>query len=141
MSEARRFFDTNILVYAFDQRDPRKRALAQTLLGATAQEQVAVMSYQVWQEFVSVATRKFRVKADVLDVMLAFEAFTESMQMIHSSGPMFTNAIRLWNRYSLAWYDALILAAALEARCGILYSEDLQEGLEIDGMRIVNPFR
>ena len=57
------------------------------------------------------------------------------------SEKLFQMAIDLWDRYSLAWYYALIVAAALEGRCDVLYSEDLEDGLEIDGLRIVNPFR
>ena len=140
MNDDKRFFDTNILVYAFDRSESPKMRHARALIGETAQHHLPVISYQVWQEFAAAAIRKFRVRADAIDVMEAFEGFTGSMQMVHSSESMFASSIRLWNRYSLSWYDALIVAAALESDCGILYTEDMQDGLEIDGMRIVNPF-
>ena len=141
MSEARRFFDTNILVYAFLPGDPLKMEQAQTLMGETVESTTGVISYQVWQEFASVAIRKFKVKASALEVMEVFNALSQTMQTVQSSERLFAAAVRLWSTYSLAWYDALIVAAALEGRCDVLYSEDLQDGLEIDGLRIVNPFR
>ena len=110
MSEARRFFDTNILVYAFLPGDPVRMERAQTLMGDTVEAAVGVVSYQVWQEFVSVAIRKFKVKPGALEVMELFETLSETMQTVHSSEQLFTAATRLWNNYSLAWYDALIVA-------------------------------
>jgi predicted nucleic acid-binding protein len=53
---------------------------------------------------------------------------------------LFSDAIEIRARYRLAWYDSLIVAAAVEAECGVLYSEDLKHGMEINGVRIENPF-
>ncbi len=59
---------------------------------------------------------------------------------VHSSQGLYAEALRLSGRYRLAWYDSLILAAALEARCSILYTEDIQHGLEAGDLRVQNPF-
>jgi predicted nucleic acid-binding protein len=59
---------------------------------------------------------------------------------IHSSAALYVDALRIAGKYRLAWYDCLIVAAALQSQCGVLYSEDLQHGQKIDGLLIENPF-
>jgi len=59
---------------------------------------------------------------------------------IHSSPALYVEALRVTGKYRLPWYDSLIVAAALQAECGILYSEDFQHGRELEGLRIENPF-
>jgi len=63
------------------------------------------------------------------------------LHIVHSSNALFTRAYQLWSRFQFQWYDSLIVAAGVEAGCDVLYSEDLQDGLDIDDMRIVNPFK
>ena len=60
---------------------------------------------------------------------------------IHSSPVLYGEALRLVSRYRMGWYDSLIVAAALEGSCQILYSEDFQDGRNIEGLKIENPFR
>ncbi len=60
---------------------------------------------------------------------------------VHSSQALYAEALHLRGRYGLAWYDSLIVAAALEARCATLLSEDLQHGLRIGELRVENPFQ
>ncbi|MBZ5720365.1 MAG: DNA-binding protein [Acidobacteriia bacterium] len=62
------------------------------------------------------------------------------MLAIHSSPALYVEALRITGKHRLAWYDALIVAAAREGQCATLYSEDLQHGREIEGLRITNPF-
>jgi len=59
---------------------------------------------------------------------------------VHSSPAIYFEALRISTKHKLAWYDSLIVAAALEGHCEILYSEDLQHRQEIEGLRIENPF-
>ena len=59
---------------------------------------------------------------------------------IHSSPALYIEAFRIEAKHRFAWYDSLIVAAALEGQCETLYSEDLQHGREIEGLRIENPF-
>lgn len=141
MSVARAFFDTSILVYCFDQQDARKRIAAHKLVLEQVSLEAGVISYQVHQEFTSVAIRRLREAPKVRRILAGFEHLCFGLHTVAPSERLFHLAIDLWDRYSLSWYDALIVAAALEGRCDVLYSEDLQDGLEIDGLRIVNPFR
>jgi len=60
---------------------------------------------------------------------------------VHSSPALFVSALQVYAQHRLSWYDALIVAAAQEAHCSILYSEDMHHGLRIDDMKIENPFR
>jgi len=141
MNGRRVFFDTNIFVYALDLDEDARRRTAQTLLRWSANEGIGTFSYQVWQEFVHVSTRKFRVPATLDQTLQAFHHFTGSLHIVHSSNALFTRAYQLWSRFQFQWYDSLIVAAGVEAGCDVLYSEDLQDGLDIDDMRIVNPFK
>jgi len=59
---------------------------------------------------------------------------------IHSSQALYGEALRLSGRYRLSWYDSLILAAAIEGQCSVLYSEDFQHGQQFEDLRVENPF-
>jgi len=59
---------------------------------------------------------------------------------VHSSPAIYVEALRISAKHKFAWYDSLIVAAALEGGCDVLYSEELQHGREIEGLRIENPF-
>ena len=60
---------------------------------------------------------------------------------VHSSVALFGDAIRLQKRYRLSWYDSLIVAAAQQSNCDILYTEDMQDGQQFGDLLIQNPFR
>jgi len=59
---------------------------------------------------------------------------------VHSSRALYGEALRLSDRYRLSWYDSLILAAAIEGQCSVLYSEDLQHGKQFENLHVENPF-
>jgi predicted nucleic acid-binding protein len=141
MNDDKAFFDTNILIYCFDLKDARKREGAHSLVLEYGALERGAISYQVHQEFASVAIRMLRDTISVRRMLSGFEQLAFGLVTVGFSERIYHRAIDLWDEYSLSWYDALIVAAALEGRCGILYTEDMQHGLEIDGMRIVNPFR
>jgi predicted nucleic acid-binding protein len=134
------FVDTNIFVYAvFTDGDPRT-AVAIHLINLLLQRQNGVISCQVVQEFLNVVLTKFKKP---LPVPLAREYVAtvfQSLHVMHSSLSLFTGAIDISVRYHLSWYDSLIVAAASEAKCSILYSEDLQHAMRFDGVRVENPF-
>jgi predicted nucleic acid-binding protein len=129
------FFDTNILVYALVENDPRKRR-ARELLAAGG-----LISVQVLNEFAAVARRRIRLSWNEV------EAALKEIQMLFPdpvalTKPVHDEAVRIAREYGFGIYDALIAASALHANCQVLYTEDLQDGHTIDGrMRIRNPFR
>ncbi len=128
------FFDTNILVYAFAQNDPRAVAAEALLAGG------GVVSVQVLNEFTAVAVRKLGMSWDeVLESLAAIRVLCPSSLPLtlatHEAG------LRIARQYGYRIYDALIIAAALEAGCQVLLSEDLQHGQMIEGLTIRNPFK
>lgn len=127
------FFDTNVLVYAFGQADPRKPvADALMLFGG-------IISIQVLNEFTSVARKKLRM--DWNSVRRSIE-----QMLICCSDPRPLTLRTHWlaqmicMQHRVEFYDGLILASAHEAGCGTLYTEGMQHGRVIEGVRIVNPF-
>jgi predicted nucleic acid-binding protein len=127
------FVDTNVIVYAFGANDPRREA-AQALLA-----QGAVTGVQVLNEFVAMARRKLRM--DWNEVSAALSALRV---LCPSPVPLTARtheaALQIAQRYGFSIFDSLIVAAALEARCGMLYSEDMQDGQVVDALTIRNPF-
>lgn len=137
---SRAFFDTNVLVYLFDNRDPEKKSRAQQVLAEEFERGRAVLSTQVLQEFYWAVTRKL---ATPLTEEVAEEVardFSE-LQLVRVDAPMILAAITRSRSGSLTFWDALIVEAALRAGAGRLLTEDLQHGQRIEGLTVENPFR
>lgn len=131
---AKAFFDTNVLLYLLSA-DATKADRAEDLvaLGGT-------ISVQVLNEFASVASRKLRMThAEIREALAPIRALCVVTPLTLESHD---RALQIAERYGFSIYDALILAAALEAGCDTLYSEDLQDGQIIDGVLVINdPFK
>jgi predicted nucleic acid-binding protein len=130
---AKQFFDTNILVYAFADKDPRS-ARAESLIA-----EGGVIGVQVLNEFTSVARRKLRWQWKQIEASLAV------IEELFGPVPPLTNAIHsravsLACDHDLSVYDALIVAAAQDAGCETLFSEDLQHGQKFGTLTVENPF-
>jgi predicted nucleic acid-binding protein len=128
------FLDTNVLIYAVAKGDPR---------GAQAEQLLAsggILSVQILNEFVSVARRKILMPwSDVLEALDAFRVLCPSPLPI--TVEIHEAALKIAEQHGYNIYDALVVAAALEAGCATLYSEYLQDGQTIDGqITIRNPF-
>ena len=126
------FFDSNILVYAFSTDNRRQVALT-TIAGGGA------ISAQVLNEFTNVLRRKQRqdwpvIEAAVQSIRFRFPDIAPLTADTHAA------ALTLARDHTLAFYDAQIVAAAIEAGCDILYTEDMQHGRSIGALTIVNPF-
>ncbi len=134
------FLDTNIFVYAFDASAPAKAKKAALLVRRAADTGQGIVSYQVVQEFFNVAFRRFAQPLSVAEAEQYLITVFRPLLAVHSSPSLYVEALRIVGRYKLSWYDSLIVAAALEGQCKTLYSEDLQHGREIEGMRIEDPF-
>ena len=134
---ARSFFDTNVLVYADDAAAPGKQGRALDLIAQHRRARTGVLSLQVLQEYFVTVTRKLRVEAAVArrKVELLAELYVAAPEVADILA-----AIDLHRLHGLSFWDALILRAAKQAGCTVLFSEDMQETREIDGVRIVNPF-
>ena len=132
MNASDAFLDTNVLLYLLSS-DPAKADRAEALAAAGG-----VISVQVLNEFVSVASRKLRMSmSEIREVLSAIRAVctVEPLSIqTHDLG------FDLAQRFGLTIYDALIVAAALLAKCRIVYSEDLQDGQIIESLTVRNPF-
>jgi predicted nucleic acid-binding protein len=128
------FFDTNVLIYVVGEKDERT-APAEMLVASGG-----VVSVQVLNELAAVARRKLRMTWDQVE-----EALAAIRVLCPSPVPLTIDTheagLRISAQYKFHIYHALIAAAALEAECTTLYSEDLQHGQVIDGrLTIQNPF-
>jgi predicted nucleic acid-binding protein len=135
------FLDTNVLVYVFDRRDARRRGIAEGLLNHALERGSAVISFQVVQESLNVVTRKIRPALAAEEAEAALRGILAPLWQVMPSTALYARGLGLQARLSLSFYDSLIVAAALEAGCKRLLSEDLQHGQRIEGLRIENPFR
>ena len=137
---AKCFLDTNIFVYSFDAANPTKAATARKLIQDRLRDRTAVISFQVVQEFFNVACKRFPAFVASPDAELYLAAVLRPMITVHSSAGLYSEALRLQQRYKLSWYDSIIVAAASEAGCAVIYTEDLQDGAKLNGVLVKNPF-
>ena len=134
------FFDTNILVYLFDEDNPGKKAQAQVLLEKEAESGRALLSTQVLQEFYVAVTRKLAVPLPVEKAEAVVGQFMV-LPLVEISSSHILKAIRKSISLQFSFWDALIIEAAVSGGASILYTEDLQHGQTIDNLKILNPFR
>jgi predicted nucleic acid-binding protein len=134
------FLDTNIFAYTFDAKAPAKAKKAAQLVRRAAATGQGIVSYQVVQEFFNVALRRFVEPMNVAEAEQYLTTVFRPLLAIHSSPALYVEALRITGKHRISWYDALIVAAALEGHCETLYTEDLRHGWKIEGLRIENPF-
>lgn len=130
------FLDTNILLYTQDPQEPHKRDRAKALLHEHAVDDI-VVSTQVLLEFYRNLLRKKLCTAP--DAALLCGAWMEH-EVVPVTPALVASAIELHQAKQLSIWDALVLQAAVEARCSVIYTEDLQNGMRIGPLQIVNPF-
>lgn len=131
------FLDTNVLVYADAADEPAKQAIAIALIAQLRREGRGVLSTQVLQEYVNVAVRKLGLTPALVRERLAFYA---GFDVVGNSAEMIQSALDLHVLHGMAFYDALIVQAAIEGGCAQLWSEDLQAGRLLGKLVIQNPF-
>ena len=133
----RAFLDANVFVYAQDAGTPEKQRRSREMIAAYAESGDGVISTQVMQEYFVAATRKIGVPPLVAKgVLKTFSVF----EIVQVSPALIQEAIDCSILNQVSFWDSLILAAAATAGCGVVYSEDLNAGQSILGVRIQNPF-
>jgi predicted nucleic acid-binding protein len=134
------FLDTNVFVYSFDASAPQKRARARALVERALEASAGVISWQVVQEFLNVALHRFarpmnqREAAEYLDEVLT------PLCHVFPSPALLRDALSVHAETGFSFYDCLIVAGALASSAPVLYTEDLQSGRRVRGLRIENPF-
>lgn len=131
------FLDTNVLIYADDADQKKKQRLAQRLLEQAFTKRQGVISTQVLQEFFAVITKKLGVDKAIARRKVEL---LSTLEVVTIDVPLIVGAIDLHRLHALSFWDALIIKSAAAASCDTLYTEDLQAGAVLDGVRIVDPF-
>jgi predicted nucleic acid-binding protein len=133
----RSFIDTNVLVYAEASDVPDKQQAALALLKRLYEAGDGVLSTQVLQEYCNVAIKKLKLPAAHIRAQLDLY---EQFEIVQVTPAIIRAGLDLHQTRSVAFYDALIIACAQTAGCNVLFSEDLNTGEVIAGVRLVNPF-
>jgi predicted nucleic acid-binding protein len=135
------FVDANILVYAYNADEKEKHAQAVALLQELWDQKTGVLSLQVLQEFYVTVTHKIEKPISSQQARKIVADYIAAWEIVEPSTETLLLAIEIRDKYQLHFWDAMIFAAAREAKVDIVYTEDFQHGREIEGIRFVNPFR
>ena len=133
MPADRIFLDSNVMIYAYFKQDEEKQRISKQLIA-----QNSVVSTQVLQELTNTLHRKMRVDYNIVRPLLQ-ECLRNCDINTNTSDTVFS-ALDIAERYGFSFYDSLIVAAALESKCTILYSEDMHHNQHIGNLIIKNPF-
>ncbi len=134
------FIDTNIFVYAHDESDLQKALKARNLLVELTSTKRGCISTQVINEFCNVALRKSLTPLKAIDVRRIVRELLSPLLAHQPDSAFYLRTLEAFERYSLSFYDAAIVQAAMDMNCTVLYSEDLQAGAKYGKVRVVNPF-
>lgn len=138
-SPAREFVDANVLVYAFDPSADAKHTAAQRLIEGLWEHQSGCLSVQILQEFFVTVTRKvprplsIDVAAERVRELTVWKVFAPTADDV-------LGAIALQKKAKLSFWDAMVVHAAAESGCDVLWTEDLNDGQRLRGVHIRNPF-
>ena len=135
----RAFLDSNVLVYAVDVADERRRGIAREVLARGA-DRGLVVSTQVLSEFL-VAVRRLAVPVAPERALALVDGLVRGVEVHVPSVADVVAAAELAARDGIHHYDALIVRAALSAGCDVLLTEDLQHGRDFGGVVVTDPFR
>jgi predicted nucleic acid-binding protein len=129
------FLDTNILVYSYSNNEPDKLAIARMLIT----ENNSFVSTQVLQELSNTITRKLGFS--YTDAVNVIREVVQNNNLHTNTESTITRACQIAELYKFSFYDSMIISAALECNCTILYSEDMHHNQTIeDKIKIINPF-
>ncbi len=134
------FLDTNVIIYSFDNSNPAKRDTARDLIAEALSSGNGIISFQVVQEFLNVATAKFIKPLTLPDAREYLEEILLPLCEIFPSNDFYLNSLEIKERTQYSLYDSMVVQAALEGECRTLYSEDMQDGFKLYGLTIKNPF-
>ena len=132
--------DTNVLVYAYDPRDPDKRATAQQFLQALAEQDLGVLTPQVLGEFFRVVTRKIPLPLTDEEAERSVTTYARTWTLYGVTGWTVLEAVRGVRQHRFPFWDSMIWATAKLHQVPNILSEDFVNGALVEGVRFVNPF-
>ena len=133
------FVDANVLVYAFDKGSSPKKLVAQRLMNELMEEDRLRVSTQVLQELFVTLTRKVRRRCTSEEALAVLDDLTAWPLMVVDYAAI-RSAVGLADQARLSFWDALVVVGAARTGAAVLYTEDMNDGQEIFGVRISNPF-
>lgn len=133
------FVDTNVLIYHRDARDPAKQRAAAEWMALLWETRVGRLSTQVLQEYYVTVTAKLEPGLAVEDARDDVAALA-TWHPLEATPALIETAWQVQDRWGFSFWDSLIVAAAKAGRCGVLLTEDLQHGQDLNGLEVVNPF-
>ena len=134
------FIDTNVFIYAFNHDYPEKQKIANDIIKKALFKNKGCISNQVIQEFINVSTKKFAVPLSISDCQKYLDNVLLPLCEIYGNIDLYHRSLDIMERWQFSFYDSLIIAAAIQVDCTILYSEDLQHNQKIESLTIINPF-
>jgi predicted nucleic acid-binding protein len=132
--------DTNLLVYLYDQKHPKRQAQSQRVLEQLELSRNGRLSVQSLAEFFSVATRKLSPNLTATEALHQIDLFLRLWPVFDLTPMVVLEAGRGVRDHHLSYYDAQIWAAAHLNQVPLVFSEDFQDGRVLEGVRFVNPF-
>ena len=135
------FLDTNVFVYTFDTSATLKRTKARDLVASALKSRRGMISYQVVQEFLNLARRKFAKPLTVFEAQNYLEQILMPLCEVFPDSALYSQALSISDETGFSFYDSLILSSAAAAGCTVLWTEDLQHAQRIRGVEVRNPFR
>jgi len=133
--------DTNILVYAADNREPDKRDRAHDVLARLAGERRGVLTAQILGEYFDAITRKAAFRQNPLSAALRIAEYRRDFAVLDTTADVIEEAARGVCVHGFAYYDAQIWATARYAGIGVVLTEDFEDGRVVEGVYFVDPFR
>lgn len=133
------FFDTNVLVYAFDKSESKKGAIARQLIRDFGTDGNLVLSTQVLQEYYVTVTKVGKImltKEEAEEIVNDFAEFP----LVQVDRAIISRAMKRHQSKVFSFWDSLIVESAIQSGCSQLLSEDMQDGLVVDSLTIRNPF-
>lgn len=135
------FIDTNVFIYPLEKADARRFMIADTIIREAIATGSACTSFQVVQECLNTMLRKASIPLDTAGMRDYLDIVLLPLVRVPASADLYRRSLEVRERYGFSFYDALIVATALEAGCTRLWSEDLQHGQRIGVLQVENPFR
>lgn len=134
----RSFIDSNVLVYAEASDEPLKQQAALALLKRLYENNEGVLSTQVLQEYCNVALKKLGLSVPHIRAQLDLY---EQFEVVQVTPAIIRAGLDLQQIRSVSFFDSIVLASAHAAGCNVIWSEDMNTGEVINGVRITNPFQ
>ena len=135
------FIDTNILVYLFDKTERQKQTQAKKIISERLSSSKFFLSVQVINEFINITTKKISFPIPLNKQKEIIDLLNDIFIIASLSLETTLSAIEIKNKYKYSFWDSLIISSAIENKCNILFSEDMQHGSIVEStLTIVNPF-